>query len=312
MISCTEFILAYNALFTYLDGKYGRQELDNLWDYLFKPTGKGIPLINYAKKDGLKGCVAYWEGICKEEAAEVTRMYNLEEGWIFSQMHRCPSKGRLLEMKESLGIEPYGDYCDHCDYYRAALEEAGLTWIRNHTGVDSASCSTIIFDPKVFKGVMRKNGNTVTMEVHAAEHEYFHPDFHSSMNMGIQYLGQYHGEDDVKAYLAMFARDTYKKLIRQMQREPLEALANHIRQTYILEKAEDALTLETDGSRLSVRIVYCPAVKHLRKTGRDVSRWFSMTTSVVMETLATEGGLRFAMECYDPETGAATYHFTKI
>ena len=31
----------------------------------------------------------------------------------------------------------------------------------------------------------------VVKEFHAADHEYFHPDFHSSLNMGIHYVGEY-------------------------------------------------------------------------------------------------------------------------
>ena len=127
MISCTEFILAYSELFRFLDEKYGRAEVDNLWKFLFEPTGKGIPLINYAKRDGLKGCVDYWTGTLTEESAEVTFIYNLQDGWFAKQMHHCPSKGRLLEFQKTHGIEPYRDYCDLCDYYRAALEKVGLT-----------------------------------------------------------------------------------------------------------------------------------------------------------------------------------------
>lgn len=311
MISCTEFILAYSELFRYLDSKYGREEVDRLWDFLFKPTGKGIPLINYAKKDGLKGCIDYWTGTLTEESAEVTFIYNLEDGWFASQMHHCPSKGRLLEFKDTLGIEPYYDYCDHCDYYRASLEEVGLTWIRNHISVDKASCSRIIWDPKVFKGVMKMNENTVIKEFHASEHEYYHPDFHSSMNMGIEYLGTYHGEEDIKAYLTMFTHDAYKPLLKEMQNDPLKALSNKIRQTYISEKAEDALELEQSAHTLSVTIKYCPAVRHLKKTGRQVSEWFSYTTEVVMDTLAECAGLQFKMNSYDANTGAASYAFTK-
>ena len=49
MISCTEFIPAYSELFTFLENKYGRAEVDNFWEYLFKPTGDGIPLVNFVK-----------------------------------------------------------------------------------------------------------------------------------------------------------------------------------------------------------------------------------------------------------------------
>ena len=60
-----------------------------------------------------------------------------------------------------------------------------------------------------------------------------------------------------------------------------------------------------------MKCAYCPAVKHLRKTGREVSAWFRYSTETVMQTLADIGGLKFTMESYDDETGAAAYYFTK-
>ena len=146
-------------------------------------------------------------------------------------------------------------------------------------------------------------------EFHSADHEYFHPDFHSSMNMGIEYLGQYHGESDVRDYLEIFTQNVYKPVLEKMQKAPLRALAEKIRSTYIAEKAEDALELVQDENSLTVKIAYCPGVKHLRATGREVSQWFPLTTTVVMETLAKAGDLEFQMEHYDQETGAAVYRF---
>lgn len=310
MISCTEFILSYNELFAFLDKKYGRSEVDKLWDFLFKPTGKGIPLINFARKNGVGGCVDYWSGTLSEESSDVTFVYNLEEGWFVTKMHHCPSKGRLLEFKESLGIEPYPHYCEHCDYYRSALEEVGLTWIRDHLDVDSAACTSIIWDTKKFSGVMHMNENTVTKEFHSSEHEYFHPDFHSSMNMGIEYLGLYHGEEDVKEYLEVFTKNVYKNIIEKMKTQPFEVLEEKIFETYVAEKAQDALQLEKDSDSLTVKIAYCPAVKHLKNTGREVSKWFYMTTGTVMRSLAEEGRLNFEMKYYDNESGACEYRFS--
>ena len=311
MISCTEFILSYNELFAFLDRKYGRAEVDRLWDFLFQPTGKGIPLINFVRKDGIKGCVDYWSGTLTEESSEVTFLYNLQEGWFMTKMHQCPSKGRLLALKETLGIEPYPHYCDHCDYYRAALEKEGLTWIRDHLDVDKAGCTCVIWDTKKFKGVMHMDENTVIQEFHAADHEYFHPDFHSSMNMGIEYLGQFHGKEDIHDYLVSFTRNVYKPVMEKMREDPIGALAQKLRDTYKAEKAEDALELVQTEHALLVTIAHCPAVKHLRQTGRDVSQWFSMTTTVVMETLTQAGGLQFELEYYHPETGAARYRIEK-
>ena len=57
MISCTEFIPAYSELFSFLEERHGRDEVDRFWTYLFKPDGQGIPLVNFVKKEGiLSGC----------------------------------------------------------------------------------------------------------------------------------------------------------------------------------------------------------------------------------------------------------------
>ena len=64
-------------------------------------------------------------------------------------------------------------------------------------------------------------------------------------------------------------------------------------------------------NELLVKITYCPAVKHLKATGREVSPWYRYTTEVVMETLANSVGYEFEMETYDENTGAALYSIKK-
>ena len=73
----------------------------------------------------------------------------------------------------------------------------------------------------------------------------------------------------------------------------------------------DVLKTELMEDALTVTVSECPAVKHLKATSRDVSRWYRYTTKTVMVVLANAGGYRFAMESYDEETGAANYSFRK-
>lgn len=310
MISCTEFIPSYSELFKYIDNHYGYSAVQDFWTYLFKPDGKGIPLINFVKKDGLQGAWDYWAGTLKEESADVTRVMNLKQGWIKSTMHYCPSKGRLLQLQEELGIEPYEHYCDHCDYYRAALEQCGLTWINDFTDVDRATCSGIIYDPKVFNGIMTKDADTIVQEYKSGELEYFHPDFHSSMNMGVEYLAITYGEDALKAYLTQYTKAVYRKRIEQIRQKGLAGIQEMIQDTYEKEHAQEAVQMQLHEDTLSVSVLWCPAVKHLRKTGREVSQWYSCTTSVVMGVLAEECGFGFEMGEYDAETGKTSYTFT--
>lgn len=309
MISCTEFIPAYSELFSYLEETYGREEVDRFWKYLFAPTGSGIPLINYVRKEGIKGCFTYWAGTLNEEAADFKMYLNEKAGWFMIQMNQCPSKGRLLKLKDEIGIVPYRDYCLHCDSYRSAIEEVGLGYIYNFAGVDQAACSILIYEPEIFDGRVIINEDTIIMDRKASENEYFHPDFHSSMNMGIHYIGENYGIDAVREYLIRYTENVYKNLMEDIKLRGLQAIEDKIQDTYRKEKAEDVqeTTLSSDGKELKVKIKYCPAVKHLKATGREVSSWYRYTTEVVMETLAGTVGYKFAMEDYDENTGAAIY-----
>ena len=131
------------------------------------------------------------------------------------------------------------------------------------------------------------------------------------MNMGLEYTGSTHGTQALQAYLARYTKNVYVKTIDAMKKDALGALEALIADTYRAEHAEDAVSLENNGKTLSVTVHYCPAVRHLRKTRREVSRYFRYATETVMQTLAKMGGVGFEMLSYDEETGAAKYIFTK-
>ena len=305
MISCTEFIPCYSELFTYLEEKSGRDEVDRFWKYLFEPDGKGIPLVNYVKKEGIRGCFSYWAGTLNEEAADFTLYLNEKRGYFRLVMHHCPSKGRLLDLQNDIGLVPYHDYCLHCDSYRSAVEKIGLKYIFCCAEEKSASCSILIYDPSVFDGRIIVDKDTEIMERKASDNEYFHKDFHSSMNMGIHYLGEHYGVEGVREYLVRYTKNVYGKV------QGLAEIATLIKETYEREKCPDAFYMELDNKKgtLEVNVSYCPAVKHLHETGREVSKWYPYTTEVVMKTLAKESGYQFKMEAYNEESGACKFSF---
>lgn len=306
MISCTEFIPSYSELFSFLEEKHGRGEVDLFWNYLFKPDGNGIPLIGFIEREGIKGCWSYWKGTLNEEAADFTMYLNEKRGFYHNVMHWCPSKGRLLKLKDEIGIEPYHDYCLHCDSYRSATEKVGLEYIFNFDGVDHAACSLFIYDPKVFNGQVVVNEDTEILEIRASEKEYFHPDFHSSLNMGVAYVGDKYGKDVLQEYLTRYTKNVYKKVLEE---RTLQSIADQILDTYQKEKAPDAVKLDLQENSLQVNVSYCPGVKHLKATGREVSKWYRYTTEFVMATLAEELGFTFVMDSYDEATGTAQYRF---
>lgn len=312
MISCTEFIPAYNELFKYLEDKFGHEEVLHLWEDLFKPTGEGIPLINFLKKDGLRGAWDYSMGTLTEEAADFTKYFNEKEGWIYNEMHYCPSKGRLLKLQEEIGLEPYYDYCRHCDYYKYSYELAGFKYIRNNVHVDKAQCSSLVYDPKVFDTSFNIDNATQVVSVSSSDAEYFHPAFHNSLNRGIEYLVREHGVECLEEYYATYTKNVLKPVIEQMKTDgALTAIENNIRNTYKLEKAEDVLHIERTDDSLIVKVDYCPAVKFLKSIDKKVSDYFEYSTKAVMQTLADIGNVKFDFVSYDKETGKAEYHFYK-
>ncbi len=144
MISCTEFIPAYNELFKYLDEKHGKTAVVDFWNYLSDRFLQN--LRTFVKEQGIRGCWLYWEKVLREEAADFTMELDEEAGEFSITMHRCPSKGRLLEYGH---IEPYRDYCEHCDVlYRRVLEPLGFEYELDRSETDRARCRLRVIEKK--------------------------------------------------------------------------------------------------------------------------------------------------------------------
>ena len=309
MISCTEFIPAYSTLFSYLEENFGPNEVPSYWSLHFDYTKS--TLYQFIRREGIRGCYSYWTMTLNEEAADFTMYLDEEKGYYYLDMHHCPSKGRLLKLKEEVGAEPYHAYCLHCDYYRAAAEACGLRYIYNFAGTDKAACSILIYDPAKFDGQVVVGDKTLVMDRRASDNEYFHQAFHGSLNRGMSYLEETYGEAHVRAYLQKFAKDFYWKIAEKTKAEGLRVIAEKIHDTYEKEHALEVLNLDLSGECLKVTVSECPAEKFLRGRNVTLTPLYYMSTSVVMETLAEMAGYQFSMDSYDPSNGAASYRFYK-
>ena len=96
MISCTEFIPAYSELFKFLEKKGGEEAVLDFWNFLSDTYLTGLRDLVAAR--GLEGCWIYWARALNEEAADFTMELDEPAGEYRIIMHRCPSKGRLLEL----------------------------------------------------------------------------------------------------------------------------------------------------------------------------------------------------------------------
>lgn len=107
MISCTEFIWVYAALFRFLEEKGGKEKVIEFW--------KGIAdnflgnLRELVEKEGLQGMHRYWSHTLGEEGGRHTM--TLYDDMFVIDMHECPSAKLIFQEGRDT---PYADYCEHC------------------------------------------------------------------------------------------------------------------------------------------------------------------------------------------------------
>ena len=140
MISCTEFIPAYSELFKYLEKVGGKEAVIRFWEYLSDNFLGNLKSL--VEQKGIRGCWEYWKHTLNEEAADFTMELDEEAGLFKITMHHCPSMGRLLKIEH---IEPYQDYCQHCDIlYHRVLEHLGFEYEIDLSQCDKAICSICV------------------------------------------------------------------------------------------------------------------------------------------------------------------------
>lgn len=121
MISCTEFIWAYNELFKYIEHSHDRAEVDRLWEGISDDFLNNLREL--VREKGTRGMQEYWTHTLTEEGALHTMTCTDDDFAI--HMHECPSVALL----HNGPAERYRDYCKHCDtLYRRVIEPFGYEY----------------------------------------------------------------------------------------------------------------------------------------------------------------------------------------
>ena len=322
MISCTEFIPLYSELFKFLEKAGG---YDAVMDYWYNICERGVgnkantnSLISFLERDKenpMEGAWKYWEMSLTEEACDLLRIFNPNEGYIISHMRHCPSRGMLNALDH---VEPYHDYCEHCNViYRPVLNQYGLESIRDNTWIDNAECRSMIFPkgkkPNIDLATVRdedipREGCRV-MDLKKGENKYLHRDFHFHGDLALRYLGEHFGENGVRGFLTDYVNNFYAPLLADAKKRGLVAIQEWIQRLYTVEEAEDLLTCcELDGDTLTVKISESPAIRHLRATGTEPSPFYIEQTRTLYSAMADSLNLSFILSYYD-ETGKAEFSF---
>lgn len=134
MISCTEFILAYNELFKFLHAKYGKDAVVDFWMYISDNFLKNLDRL--VKEKGIDGMAEYWTHTLTEEKAD----YSMNSGKDCFEIHikQCPSVGLLNKSR----VVKYPHYCEHCEIlYKRIIEKYGFKYKLNCIDREKGVCS---------------------------------------------------------------------------------------------------------------------------------------------------------------------------
>ncbi len=137
MISCTEFILAYNELFSFLEENYGKQTVIEFWEYI---SDKFLTnLDELVREKGIRGMEEYWTHTLPEEGADYEMTVKSNEFEIY--MKKCPSINALKNSR----VREYPNYCEHCDLlYRRIIEKYGFSYNIEFIDREKGVCRLVV------------------------------------------------------------------------------------------------------------------------------------------------------------------------
>ncbi|MCM8807816.1 MAG: hypothetical protein NC926_07765 [Candidatus Omnitrophica bacterium] len=137
MISCTEFILAYNELFKFLHENFGKEAVVDFWIYISDKFLNNLDKL--VKEKGIAGMAEYWTHTLTEEKAEY--VMDVRENRFSIYMKKCPSVSIMNKRK----VKKYKHYCEHCDIlYRRIIEKYGFSYKIKFIDKNKGKCFVMI------------------------------------------------------------------------------------------------------------------------------------------------------------------------
>ena len=113
------------------------------------------------------------------------------------------------------------------------------------------------------------------------EHNELHRDFHGTTNTTLDYIAENYGLDALREILRATGRDVYKSIHDKLAKGDASELLEHLNWFYFREGAAYRLTVTSEEIRLEV--FDCPAIRHLKKMGVEISKHICLQTSEVNE-----------------------------
>lgn len=313
MISCTEFIPLYSEFFKWLEKRGGHDAVLQYWYHISDTSiGDKTNPNSLAYKcemlGGYEGAAAYWGHTLTEEACDLLEINDQVKRYRYSHMRHCPSKGMLNDLTH---IEPYYDYCEHCKViYSRVLEKYGVVYERDHSKIDCAECSSILYEegnrPDIdFRSItpeqieeMKKDKSIEIVDMKTEDNKYLHRDFHLLGDNALKYCGEKFGDEAVISFLTDYTRNYYSPVIQDIKERGLIAIKEWIEKVYETEEAGEVLHTDLSENRLTITIDKSPVIEYMHSLNQSPSKYYIEETRTLYKTVADACNLGFELVYY--------------
>ena len=318
MISCTEFIPLYSEFFKFLEKMGGHDAVVEYWTHISDTsigdkTNPNSLAYKCEELGGFKGAIAYWGHTLTEEACDLFEFEDSKNRFKYSHMRHCPSRGMLNELSH---IEPYYDYCSHCNLiYSRVLEKYGVVLDRDNSGIDNAECRECFyeignepyFDYRTVndEDLKKRAGEdgVVIIDMKSEDNKYLHRDFHLLGDNALKYCADKYGDGAVVDFLADFTKLYFAPKIDEIKSRGLVALKEWIERLYEVEEASELLHTELTDASLTVTVDKSPVIEYMHSLNQAPSKYYVEETRTLYNTIAKECGYTFKLEYYNADGG---------
>jgi len=147
------------------------------------------------------------------------------------------------------------------------------------------------------------------IEKKASDNEYFHLDFHLSMNMLLDYIIDNYGYEGVIEYITQFTKQYHKPLIDKLKRGDLLSLQQYIEKIYTKEKW--AANIKYNKNELIFSIESCPGISYIKSKGQIPSKAYVETYKTLYKVLCEKTPFEYTLVKYNENDGKSTHKFTR-
>jgi hypothetical protein len=138
--------------------------------------------------------------------------------------------------------------------------------------------------------------------------ENVHKDFHGALSYGIQHVVDNFGLDVLHRYLDGLADTVYAPLVKALRADGLDAMCQHLEQTFTREQGH--YEVRREGETLVFDVKECPAIAHMKAQGYAIAPHFCEHTRILNDAICRRAGYACSVD-YDQEAGQCVQRFWK-